>query len=238
MPTLIASFLTFFSFLIRAFLLIIFKKIKRIFPRNEKLPETFLVFTLVLIFAVCQYHLFITASTNSNKISMVIIVFGLPGSGKSYFASKFANLIKATYINSDLERKKMIANRTYSEKEKLSVYNTLLVKMKEHIKQNRDLVLDATFNKNDIRKKFIKAAQPKVDLFFIEVRTSETLAMERLKEIRPDSEADFEVYKKIEKQWEPLNEDHLILYSGDNNITGMLQKAAEYLQIKNDKRAN
>ena len=32
---------------------------------------------------------------------MIIIVLGLPGSGKTYFASRFAKLIHADYINSD-----------------------------------------------------------------------------------------------------------------------------------------
>jgi len=35
---------------------------------------------------------------------MIIIVFGLPGSGKSYFASKLAERINARYINSDVIR--------------------------------------------------------------------------------------------------------------------------------------
>ena len=38
---------------------------------------------------------------------MVVIVFGLPGSGKSYFASRLAGIISADYINSDRVRREI-----------------------------------------------------------------------------------------------------------------------------------
>lgn len=169
---------------------------------------------------------------------MIIIVMGLPGSGKSYFAAQLASMIKATYINSDKERKKLLSIRTYTENEKSFVYDAMLEKMKGLIKKNKKVVLDATFYKDEIRQKFINEADGKVPVFLIEVKASEAIVRERLKETRPDSEADFEVYKKIKKQWEPLETDHLILRSTNDNIKNMLQKALDYLPLKNDKNAN
>lgn len=169
---------------------------------------------------------------------MIVIVFGLPGSGKSYFASKLSTLINADYINSDRVRKQMLDKRTYSLNEKLSVYNEMLVQMKEFLKQKRNLVLDATFYKNDIRKKFIDEAELKGGITFIEVTADESLVIERLKIPRMDSDANFEVYKIIEEQWEPLYEPHLILRSTNDNIAEMLQKTADYLHLKDDKRTN
>jgi predicted kinase len=61
---------------------------------------------------------------------------------------------------------------------------------------------------------------------------------ERLKKTRTDSEADFDVYKKVKNEWEPFNPDHLILQSTDNNIEEMLHKATSYLNLGNDKRTN
>lgn len=163
---------------------------------------------------------------------MIVIVFGLPGSGKSYFASRLAPLVHANYINSDLIRKKMHAMRTYSDREKLSVYDAMLAEMRRSIEQNSNLVLDATFYKQEIRKKFIDEATPAGGIVFIEVKAEEPVIKERLKQKRPDSEADFEVYKIIEAQWEPFPKPHLTLASGDNNIEEMLLKAREYLQKK------
>ena len=114
---------------------------------------------------------------------MIVIVFGLPGSGKSFFASRLAKMINADYINSDRLRKEMFKDRTYSEQEKAAIYNAMLEKMKEAINQNRNLVLDATFHKNEIRKLFIQEGEGKDDIFFIEVEADENIIRERLKEL-------------------------------------------------------
>ena len=169
---------------------------------------------------------------------MVIIVIGLPGSGKSYFASRLATTIGADYINSDIIRKKMIRTRTYSIKEKLFVYNEMLKQMQLAVQQKKDIVLDGTFYKHSIRKKFIKDAGHKGGIIFIEVRAAESLIRERLQQKRTDSEADFEVYHIIKTQWEPLQEKHLTLQSTNDNLTDLLHTAIDYLHLKNDKRAN
>ena len=169
---------------------------------------------------------------------MIAIVFGLPGSGKSYFASHLARLINAEYITSDKVRRTMFDTRTYSKKEKLAVYNEMISQIGESVKQHKNLVLDATFYKNDIRKKFLNKAENNDGIIFIEIRAEEDLIRERLKRPRKYSEADFKVYKKIKKQWEPFKGKHLILQSTDDNITGMLEKTADYLHLTNDKRTN
>lgn len=170
--------------------------------------------------------------------NMVILVFGLPGAGKSHFASRLAEMIRADYINSDRVRKEMFKERTYSSQEKAAVYNEMVVKMMEAVDQKRNVVLDATFHKNDIRKLFSKAMEGKGGISFIEVQANEDITRERLKKERPYSEADFEVYKLIREHCEPLNEPHLLLESTDDNINNMLRKAADYLKWKDDKRTD
>jgi predicted kinase len=178
---------------------------------------------------------FIFSEGKNIILTMIVIVFGLPGSGKSYFASRLATLIKADYVNSDRLRLEMFEKRTYSDQEKAAVYNNMLEKMKEAISQHRNLVLDATFHKNETRKPFIEAIKGRDDVYFIEVWADEKIIKERLKKPRPYSEADIGVYTFIRQHWEPLNEAHLMLESTDENIDQLLQKAAAYLQLKNDK---
>ncbi|MFI5129129.1 MAG: AAA family ATPase [Chitinophagales bacterium] len=169
---------------------------------------------------------------------MIIVVFGLPGSGKSYFASQLAKAIKAGYINSDQLRREMFTARTYSEQEKAAVYNVMLLKMKEAVGQNMSLVLDATFHKSETRETFIREMEGKGDIFFIEVTADADIISERLKKERPYSEADFSVYKLIQQRWEPMTESHLVLESTDENIEHMLERATQYLRQKNDKRTD
>ena len=101
---------------------------------------------------------------------MVVIVFGLPGSGKSYFASRLARIVRADYINSDRVRKEMLARRTYSNQEKEIVYNKMLATLKEDQEQNRNVVLDATFHKKETRRLFMKEMEERGGIYFIEVK--------------------------------------------------------------------
>ena len=163
---------------------------------------------------------------------MIVIVLGLPGSGKSYFASRLAEVIQADYINSDQIRKGMFSKRIYSEQEKGAVYDAILKKMKTLVKLNKDLVIDATFQRGDSRQLFIRQLRGKVEFFFIEITANPDLIRRRLKKERPFSEADFEVYELTRQQWQPVREPHLSLESTDENIDYMLETAVNYLRPK------
>ncbi|RKN80224.1 AAA family ATPase [Ulvibacterium marinum] len=167
---------------------------------------------------------------------MVVIILGLPGSGKSYFAERLAKMIDAEYINSDRLRKEIFLICVYSDKEKAKVYDMMLQKMKDAIQHHKNLVLDATFHKNETRKPFV--TQEKENLFFVQVWADESIIKERLKRNRPYSDADFEVYQRLQQEWEPLEEPHLLLESTDGNIHSMLQKAAQYLGWDDDKKTD
>ncbi|NEN25799.1 AAA family ATPase [Cryomorpha ignava] len=165
---------------------------------------------------------------------MIVIVFGLPGSGKSYFASRLADRIHAGYVNSDRVRKELFEKSDYSKEEKKAVYEKMLKVMKGAMEQNNDLVLDATFHEKETRDLFINEAKGTATVFFIEVKADEEIIKERLKKERPYSEADYEVYRMISQKNEPLSEPHLILQSTNDNIDEMLEKAVTTLNLKND----
>jgi predicted kinase len=166
-----------------------------------------------------------------------VFVIGLPGCGKSYFAKRLAETIHAEYISSDLVRQQVISKKSYTEEEKLFVYDAMLARMKNALKQRKSVVLDATFYRNDIREKFISEAEPNENIF-IEVIADDAIVSERLQRKRTDSDADIAVYKKVKQQWEPLHQQHLVLQSTNDNINEMLTKASEYLNVNNDIRAN
>jgi predicted kinase len=171
-------------------------------------------------------------------ISVIIIVCGLPGSGKSFFAAKLAGTFNCAYVNTDVVRKSVVTGKTYTDKEKLSVYDAMLKQMNLQIDQNKDILLDGTFYKREIREQFKAAAKNKGQVIFIEVKAIEYLISERVQKKRPDSDASFEVYKEIKAKWEPLQEEHLVLQSTNDNIGPMLNKAVAYINQKHDKRTN
>ncbi len=156
-----------------------------------------------------------------------MIVMGLPGSGKSYFAERLAGKIKAEYISSDHVRKELFIERTYSKAEKARVYEEMLKRTELAISYNKPVVLDATFYEEETRDMFLENLG--IQTFIIEIRASESLIKERLKKKRLYSEADFEIYQMIRNKWIEVKQPHLVLESTDDNIDDMLNKALEYL---------
>lgn len=162
---------------------------------------------------------------------MIIIVFGLPGSGKSYFASRLAMQLDAEYVNSDELRMNMISRRKYTDEEKWLVYDAMLDAMTHAVARQKPIILDATFYKDSIRKKFEKAAKRLNEkIIYIEVTAPESTIEDRLKIPRTYSEADFDVYLSLKKASEPMKQDHLVLVSTNNNIVSMLHEAIQYIQ--------
>jgi predicted kinase len=161
---------------------------------------------------------------------MVVVVFGLPGSGKTFFARQLMLRINARYISSDNVRAELEQLGKYNKQTKLLIYKEMLSLMEKAITSNHSVVVDATFYKDSIRNEFkVKTRQFNSVLHFIEIKAADTVVMERLKIKREDSEADFKVYLKIKSEFEPLAEDHLILYSDRDQITVMLNKALAYI---------
>ena len=163
---------------------------------------------------------------------MIVLVLGLPGSGKSFFAERLAKRLDAEYLNSDRLRRNLFSKRIYSIQEKAKVYAIMLEKMEEAMLQGKNLVLDGTFHKRETRKPFVERAKNGKNIFWIEVKAIEEIIRQRVQKKRPFSEADFKVYRLIKQEWEPLEMPHLVLQSTNVNIEAMLRQALEYL--KND----
>lgn len=164
---------------------------------------------------------------------MIIIVFGLPGSGKSYFAKRLAEKLKAEYLNSDQLRLQLIATRKYTKEEKMLVYDTMLTAMEAAVSANKTVVLDGTFYTRHIRNIFEQAADKlNEQIVYIEITAAESIIKERVSKPRPFSEAGYDVYLKLKKEAEPLEKDHLVLNSDNSNIANMLQEALQHIKTR------
>ena len=167
----------------------------------------------------------------------MIIVSGLPGSGKSYFASRLAQRTGARYINSDLVRREIDARGQYAFEDKLTVYEEMARRTSEEIRQGNTVIADATFYREEMRNLFVTLAKLLHEkVCFIEIVAREELIRERLKQPRLDSEADFSVYELVKAQYEQQKEDRLILESGNDNIEDMITKGEEYIKAFDERR--
>jgi len=156
---------------------------------------------------------------------MLYIVFGLPGTGKTYFSKQLAQERGAIYLSTDVIRSELNLTDDYSEEAKAKVYDRLEEKMSVQFMIGHTVVLDGTFHKQSNRARFRERAQSMgKDVYFIEMTTGEDCIRKRLEKKRPYSQANFDVYLQLKKAFEPMKEPHLILKSDDLDNEDMLNK--------------
>ncbi|CAG5017861.1 hypothetical protein DYBT9275_05861 [Dyadobacter sp. CECT 9275] len=165
------------------------------------------------------------------KSGLVIIVSGLPGSGKSYFAHRLAEVLKAVYLNSDKIRISLQARGKYTLDDKMYIYQAMSKLTERHLSRGETVIADATFYHHAMRDLFSGIAlKHNCRIVFILVIASEELVRERLAMPRAESEADLGVYQSMKGLFEPYLNEHLILHSGTDNISEMLTLATSYLR--------
>ncbi|HET9487429.1 MAG TPA: AAA family ATPase [Chryseosolibacter sp.] len=170
---------------------------------------------------------------------MVIIVSGLPGSGKSFFASALSRRLGAEYVGSDQTRRAMDAMGRYKFEDKLNVYEEMAKKVGDHLRKGKTVVIDATFYRHEMRDIFITLAKLlHKQLYYLEVRADEEVIQDRLSRPRVDSEADFAVYQQLKPEYEGHVGDHLVIQSTNDNLEEMLDQALAYIQGVNEGKPN
>lgn len=161
---------------------------------------------------------------------MIILVAGLPGSGKSYFAEHLAEKIDAVYINSDRVRMGLKTMGRYSFDDKLLVYKEMMLQTTQAVEQKRDVIVDATFYRHAMRDMFLRLAEGyHVAVCIIEVIADEGVIRKRLQRPRKFSEADYRVYEIVRDDFEGIETPHLTLQSTDSNLQEMLTQAEAYI---------
>ena len=161
---------------------------------------------------------------------MIIVVSGLPGTGKSYFAEKLSDRLGAVHLNSDKLRNALHARGKYTIDDKMHIYQVMAEKTDQALDQGKSVIVDATFYKREMIELFISLAKERTaPIRFIKIEADETLVRERLQKRRTDSEADFQVYVKIKDEFDELDVPHLVIQSEAHNIETMIEPALRYI---------
>ncbi|MDB5273245.1 MAG: ATP-binding protein [Chitinophagaceae bacterium] len=163
---------------------------------------------------------------------MVIIIFGLPGSGKTYFAQHLSEKISGDYLSSDHLRNSSFQHKDYSEKGKREIYEKLLEAVQKSLpaNPNKPIIVDATFYLKELRDLFVNGIKAwHQQIHFIEITADERLIEKRTATKRENSDAGFLISQLIGKWFEPMKEKHLVLESKENNIEEMLSKALLFI---------
>ena len=147
---------------------------------------------------------------------MLIIVCGLPGSGKSSLSGSLKNKIPAVHLNSDVIRKLIFRTPQYTEEEKRRVYNEMALQAEKLLRSRKNVIVDATFYTKEYRDMFINQAKIcNTRYYLIECTLSESMIRNRLKKRMEDgiavSDADYDIYLKMKDRFEPIEGDHLVV---------------------------
>lgn len=165
---------------------------------------------------------------------MLLIVCGLPGTGKTTIAKRIAKELRAGYLSTDRIRKKLIKQRKYSENEKTVVYREMFDIAEQRLKNKKSLVLDGTFYKDEFREKARAIAKKyRTRYFMIECVLNENELERRIKKRNKKesvSEADFLVYLRVKKQFQPIKEKHLVIECGEV-MSKRIRKVIEWLEM-------
>lgn len=152
---------------------------------------------------------------------MLVIVCGLPGTGKSFVAKAVAERINARLLQTDAIRKEMFAKPEYTKEEKMKVYREMFARAKN---SKENIVLDAVFPYEELRK---TASSISENAVIIETRCSEKTASKRLSGKRHLSDADFQVYRKTKSEFESLTGRHFIVNTDEPK--GAVKKAVHMI---------
>lgn len=148
---------------------------------------------------------------------LVIGVCGRPGSGKTETAKVIAEITGGTVIRSDVVRKALFENSTYSPAEIDKLYGAIMGIGVSLLRMGRMVIVDATFSAKRHRD-LAREVTGKLNASFLLLEVvcdNEALVRERMdSRIGDPSEARYEHRVALQGSFERLEETHAVINNG------------------------
>lgn len=159
---------------------------------------------------------------------VLVVVSGLPGTGKSYFCRRLAERLPSVILESDALRKALFPSPSYSLMESARLFRTIRLLIERLLKRGIPIIMDATNLSERYREYFYSIADRlDVKLVLISVEAPPWLVKERLeaRQKRPEEKSDaaWEVYQKMKGSVEKISRKHYVADTS-RDITPVLDK--------------
>jgi predicted kinase len=173
---------------------------------------------------------------------MLIIICGLPGSGKSSLARKLRTRLPAAYLNSDIVRKQIFRKPKYTEEEKKMVYDEIVNQAEKLLLRKRKVIVDATFYTKKYRQLMVRTARDAgsphcIILCSLPEEVAKARLEMREKSGRAVSDANYEIYLRVREKFEPISGDYLEV-DCSRPMREQLEKAMKYIGERSGRRKN
>ena len=160
----------------------------------------------------------------------LIVVSGLPGTGKSYFCRRLAERLPYLVLESDALRKRLFTVPEYSAAESAYLFRTIHQLIEELLGQGIPVILDATNLSERHRERLYNIAERRnARLILVNVKAPPEVVQKRLenrlekKNNGDNSDADWEVYQKLRITAEKIRRNHFAVDTS-KDITPALKK--------------
>jgi len=146
----------------------------------------------------------------------LVLVAGLPGTGKSQFSRELTKRTNAVILVSDAVRRLLFERPLYSWLESSRVFAALHRAVEKLLEAGVSCIVDATSLAEAYRRPLYDIADKwGAKLIVVEVTAPEEVVVARLSKraSSPDnlSDADVAVYERMRPNWEPISREHVVV---------------------------
>ncbi len=148
----------------------------------------------------------------------LIVISGLPGTGKSFLARQLAERLPAVIVESDFIRKTLVRKPNYSGRESAWVHRVAHVILRRQLRSGRHAIYDATNLSEWTREKAYRIAeQAEARLIVVRTVAPEKVIRGRLdrrsvaRDPRDHSDANWDVLMLLRPQEEAIQRRHYVV---------------------------
>lgn len=150
----------------------------------------------------------------------LIIVSGLPGTGKSFFSRQLAHKLPSVLLESDTLRKTLFSSPDYSYSESYRLFSACHYLIDELLRKGMTVILDATNLIEHNRETLYHIAEKnQAKLIIVQVKAPPEIVQQRLNErskhgkALDNSDADWRVYQTMKPKTQRIRRNYFSLDS-------------------------